>query len=160
MRFALLLFAFVGFVADEKPNVYGQESVIARNRPAAIGALDEPSGEMLRACFPSTTIRVVLLTDGGVWSRINPQDLSLTQVRCAFYQSDYSTLSSQLMRERLLNQGVRVVDLSSIRQHLGNRRASKSARTRGVNGFVSPMPQRLLSELLTAHVAELKTFKE
>ncbi|MEL6109408.1 MAG: hypothetical protein AAFU85_25655 [Planctomycetota bacterium] len=154
-----ILLVFAGIVSQWTPMTSGEEPVVA---------LDGPSGEMLRSCFPAAKVEIVIQSDKEAWGRLNQRGLSLRRVHCVFYRSDYSTLASQLMRERLSNQGVRTVDLIAIHQRPRARLPKPTSRSRSLTNraFRSPlpiqsqMPQLLLSEKLGAEVPELVALSE
>ncbi|MAI71887.1 MAG: hypothetical protein CMM01_13365 [Rhodopirellula sp.] len=80
---------------------------------ATVVALDHHTGDLLRACFPAVEFQVLVRREDEPNSVVNRRAWSTRDADVLVYRSDQISIRSQLFRERLMTQGIRVVDLNA-----------------------------------------------
>ena len=81
-----------------------------RNSPKVV-VLDHPTGDLLRACFPTIDFHVLVQFENESNAAVNRRAWSTRDADVLVFRSDQISIRSQLFRERLMTQGIRVVDL-------------------------------------------------
>ncbi len=99
-----LTFAAITVLSASTTN--GQES-----SPSTIVALDQATANLLSPHLPK--LAVIVVSEDEPFGRLNQRALSMLDAEYVVFRSDQISLSSQLFRERLINHGVRGVDLTA-----------------------------------------------
>ena len=100
-RFLCLLLVFLAptVVAAEEPS------------PPKVVALDHSTADLLRACFPAMEFQVLVRFENEPNAAINRRAWLTRDADVLVFRSDQISIRSRLFRERLMTQGIRVVDL-------------------------------------------------
>lgn len=113
--------------------------------PLKVVALDQTTGDLLRACFPTMNFEVLVRFESESNTTVNRRAWSTRDADVLVFRSAQISIRSRLFRERLMTQGIRVVDLDA---HISINRALKlRLETVGPNFLRSDLEQ-----MATTHV--------
>lgn len=102
-RFLAILFAFPGLTV----------AVAEESNPPKVVALDHPTADLLRACFPAMEFEVLVRFENEPNATINQRAWLTRDADVLVFRSDQISIRSRLFRERLMMQGIRAVDLKA-----------------------------------------------